>query len=293
MIVQKVSFDHRDILMEKFKQLQFYFSEYSFANIYLFRKIHEYEIVTLDQHIFIKGITRDRIPFIMLVEVPSASYIQSLQKVLDEYKINLLFPVREEWIGTFDKKLIQASFKSDDSDYLFLKQKLMTYSGKGLGYKRKLVDRFLDTHQAKTIVLTLDNLGYAKTILDEWQTSFKKRDGNHLQMETDYDSCFEALELFSSLNLNGRLLFADDQPIGFVIGERLVNDCYVIHFIKSFGEISGGYQYLLQDFVNALDEKIIWVNLEQDLGVQSLRQSKWSYSPDKLLYKWRVEIQGR
>ena len=291
MIVQKVSLDHRDILMQKFKKLQSYFSEYSFANIYLFRRIHEYEIVSLDQHIFLKGITRDRMQFIMLMEAPSGPYLRTLQTVISECKINLLFPLSEEWTRTFEKKLIQASFKSDESDYLYSRQKLMAYTDKDLGYKRKLVERFLDAHQVKTIDLSKENLEYARIVLNEWQKSFKRRDEEHQQTETDYDSCLESLELFSSLNLSGRLLFADNQPIGFAIGESLTTDSFVIHFIKSFGDISGGYQYLLQDLVNRMDEKIKWVNLEQDLGVPSLRQSKWSYSPDRLLYKWRVEIQ--
>jgi hypothetical protein len=46
--------EHKDLLFPRFKAVHTALSEYTFANLYLFRKNHEYEVL-FDKEIFIKG----------------------------------------------------------------------------------------------------------------------------------------------------------------------------------------------------------------------------------------------
>ena len=78
--------------------------------------------------------------------------------------------------------------------------------------------------------------------------------------------------------------------LGFVIGELLTPKTAVLRFAKSLRSLKGVTPFLYQDFALHLPETVQWVNLEEDMGIPSLRQGKKAYAPDQLLSKWRISI---
>jgi uncharacterized protein len=44
---------HQSLLQERFKSLALKLTEYSFANLYLFRRLHHYEVIQIDEEVFI------------------------------------------------------------------------------------------------------------------------------------------------------------------------------------------------------------------------------------------------
>lgn len=60
MIIEKLDLKHKDILFYRLKKVGTMISEYSFANLYLFRRAHNYEVIEDNTDIFIKGITYDK-----------------------------------------------------------------------------------------------------------------------------------------------------------------------------------------------------------------------------------------
>jgi len=282
MQIESLDFSHQDVLQKKFRQLDLPLSEYSFANLYLFRKLHRYEVVKIEEEMFIRGVTRDNIPFIMLTSYPTEISHRILRQALSLAEI--LFPVPENWLGLFDKFLEQASFKEADSDYLYARSKLETYSGRHLDGKRNQIKQMLNQHD-----ITIQNLSKrledAQQILNDWQEEKKKE-----KAETDYLSCQEGIQSFQRLNLQGKILDVDQKPSAFIIGECLSKDCFAFHFCKALHSIKGLYPYLLQDAVQSLTGICPWINLEQDLGIPGLRESKLSYQPDWLGKKWRLQL---
>jgi uncharacterized protein len=282
--IEPLNLSHQSLLENKFHQLNLELSEYSFANLYLFRDLHRYQVMKRDEEIFIKGITRDGMAFIMPTSDPSKLPSTLLQSVLSEAEF--LFPIPERWLFSLEKRLSQASFKEEESDYLFSITKLAYFPGRHLSKKRNLVKQLLNTHQVKSENFS-DQLDDAQGILEDWQ----KEHGENL-LETDYQACKEAIHDFSKLHLHGRMVYVDLHSAGFTIGEWISDRCYVVHFSKAKRAIKGLYQYLYQDLAQSIEGTCLWINLEQDLGISALRDSKHSYLPDKLLRKWRVQLQS-
>ncbi|WP_068470920.1 DUF2156 domain-containing protein [Candidatus Protochlamydia phocaeensis] len=279
---ESLDLSHQPLLSAKFRSLQVDLAEYTFANLYLFRQLHRYEVI-FGEEIIIQGYTRDGFRYIMPTFIPTQQSIPFLKEQLEQ--ADFLFPIPEIWMNVFYPILSQASFKEEDSDYLFQKSKLASYPGRHLSKKRNLVKQFCSQYVVETRPLTTENKNDALAILKRWQD--EQQAG---QEETDYTACQEAIEKLELLGLNGGLTYADQQPSGFFIGEPLSASCYTVHFTKALKQFKGIYQYLYQELANSLASPFSWINLEQDLGSSTIRQAKHSYQPDRLAHKMRVQL---
>ena len=63
---ERLGMEHKELLQRGLKGLETAISEYSFANLYLFRHDHDYEVL-FDKELFIKGRTYDGRTYIMPV----------------------------------------------------------------------------------------------------------------------------------------------------------------------------------------------------------------------------------
>lgn len=279
---ERLNLSHQRLLETRFKTLHLDLAEYSFANLYLFRHLHQYELLFADEP-YIQGLNREGVSFIMPTSRPLQSNLSQLLPLLSN---RFLFPIPDQWLASFGPYLNQVSFKEDDSDYLFQTSKLAQFPGRHLSKKRNLVKQLFSNHLVEVYPLK-EKKEEALMILNEWQEE-------QLQPseETDYLPCKEAIELHEVLSLEGRVFYVDGYPSGLTIGERLNNRCFVIHFAKARKQIKGLYQYLYQEQAQFLSPHFDWINLEQDLGSPSLRQAKHSYFPDRMLHKMRVYLKS-
>jgi hypothetical protein len=54
---------------------------------------------------------------------------------------------------------------------------------------------------------------------------------------------------------------------------------FAIHFEKAIDTYKGVFQYINQNFAASLPESFTYINREQDLGDEGLRQAKLTYRP--------------
>jgi hypothetical protein len=257
-------------------------SEYTFPNLYLFRRNHDYEVI-VDKEIFIRGVSYDGHPYIMpTVDVRSLDigYLKEMMRTVD-----FLFPVPEEWLSVFAPAEFEITFAEGDADYGYTVEKMSSLKGRNLHKKRNLLKQFLELYKHEALPLTNERLDHARFILEDWvATTEMKAD------DTDFGPCSEALDRYEELVLCGGIYYADDEPAGFVLGEELNEETFVLHFAKARTKFKGVYQYLFNNFAKILPPKYKYLNLEQDLDKENLRVFKSSYIPDVMLKKARVRL---
>jgi len=83
------------------------------------------------------------------------------------------------------------------------------------------------------------------------------------------------------LQINGRL-------IAFSIFSRLNRETADVHFEKSDTTVKGAAQVINQETARSLAGRFSWINREQDLGIDGLRQAKRSYMPDQILMPYTL-----
>lgn len=280
MRIEKLNLSHQEPLYEKLRTMKMDISEYTFANLYLFRKVHAYEVI-FGRDIYLKGRTRDHFTFLMLTTPIEKIDWKEMRGLLEE--CDCLFPIPEEWAWRFNPKEFQHTFSDDDSDYIFEIEKIRTYPGRHLDGKRNLVKQFKELYPWQSYFLSSDRVKDAFYVLDAW-----KGDKSGDLCSTDYCSCMEALELMGPLALNGKIYYSGQEPIAFILGESLHEGTYAVHFAKANRNFKGVYQFIYQDFAGSLDAECKILNFEPDLGIQELRKAKTSYFPDKRLTKLRL-----
>jgi hypothetical protein len=145
--------------------------------------------------------------------------------------------------------------------------------------------QFEKLYSYTALPLTSDRLPDARNVLDTWQ-----EESGSLQNDTDFYPCAEALRLYDELILCGGIYYIDNEPAGFVIGEELDEPTFALHFAKGKRKYKGLYQFMYNQFARIMPAKYASFNFEQDLGIESLRRSKASYQPEKLLKKYRVSL---
>lgn len=281
---EKLRIDHKDLLVQRLKAVKTSLSEYTFPNLYLFRANHGYEVM-IDKEIFIRGRSYDGRTYIMPtsdVRRIDTAYLRELMR-----DVEFLFPIPEDWLTAFDPTEFDVTFAEGDADYVYTVEKMSTYKGRHLHKKRNLLKQFLELYAHDARPLTNNRLDEARFILDDWLRTSEMN-----VEETDYRPCLEALDRYDELVLCGGIYYAQGEPAGFVLGEELNPETFVLHFAKARTKFKGIYQYLFNNFAKILPPSYTYLNLEQDLDKENLRIFKSSYVPDLLLKKARVRLKG-
>ena len=93
----------------------------------------------------------------------------------------------------------------------------------------------------------------------------------------------------AQLEMQLQVLRADGKIIGFTVGEMCNGDTFNVHFEKAEISIQGAYPMVCREFAKMLMARhpgLVYINREDDMGIEALRQSKMSYRPEFLLRKF-------
>ena len=285
MMTEGIGLSHRELLQERLNNIHTGVSDFSFANLYLFRHVHDYRIHR-GEDVFISGKTYEGIPYLMVTRPVKEMDPGLIREMVEEY--GMMFPVPEEWLDFFPDSEYEHLYHESDSDYVFTVEKMSTYKGKKLHGKRNLLRQFLDQYSYEKYPLTRERTEDARRILDKWQEGM----ADPPEM-TDYAACREALELYEELSLCGAIYYVEGEPAGFMLGEGIREDMFALHFAKGDKRFKGLYQFMYNSCARVLPETIRYINFEQDLGKRELRLAKSSYLPDLMIRKYRIYPRNR
>ena len=169
----------------------------------------------------------------------------------------------------------------DNFDYLYYRKDLAELSGREYHKKRNLVNGFINSYECVQKPLTEENVKDAIAVLDEWRST-KGYDG-------DYAAAREGLENFIDLGMRGAVYYVEGQAVGWCLGEPIAKaKMFAIHFEKACDRFKGIYQFINQAFAQSLPSYCTYINREQDLGNEGLRQAKMTYRPCSFVRKYRV-----
>lgn len=254
-------------------------SEFSFTNLWLFRREHRYRFTDgLWPHI--SGFTYDgahhALPLFALDQAP-AEVIDQLLRQHD-----CLYPVPLAQAQRLDPLRYAHTASRDDADYLYPADHFRHYRGALLNKKRNLMKQLLRHHGVQAVPYGPAWHGAAQAVLDGWMHDKGKPAGS-----ADELPCREALAEAGALGLQGFGYTVSGEPGGFVLAEALQPGVYAMRYAKSRDRFKGLAQYMFHHFCTERAE-VRWLNFEQDLGLPNFRQTKQSYQPQALLDKCRV-----
>lgn len=179
----------------------------------------------------------------------------------------------------------------DCEDYIYLAEKLASYSGKALHGKKNHCNRFEAENDWAFVPLERALIPGCLDMLDVWSEENSARLDKSVAYE--HDAIIRAFAAYEKLDLEGGVLMSGGRIIGFTVGEMTSADTADVHFEKAEGSINGAYPMVCREFARMLLDRhptLKYINREDDMGLEALRFSKLSYKPEFLLKKYTARL---
>ena len=106
---------------------------------------------------------------------------------------------------------------------------------------------------------------------------------NHINR---FRNTYPALHNFEVLGLTGGILRVNGKIVAFTFGMPINHETFGVHVEKADTTIDGAYAMINYEFANRIPEQYIYINREEDLGIEGLRKAKLSYQPVTILEKY-------
>lgn len=175
----------------------------------------------------------------------------------------------------------------DNADYIYLREKLATLSGKKLQSKRNHINRFkrlYPDYQYEDI--NSSNAQECLEVEDAWYATSEQTD----DIQEERRMVRTALTEFQEIGLSGGCIRVDGKIIAFTLGMPISDHCFGVHIEKADVDYDGAFTIINQEFAMRIPEQFEVVNREEDLGIEGLRKAKLSYKPEHILAKHTVVL---
>lgn len=262
--------------------------DFSFTNLYSWEPKFKTLFSVIDHTLFLR-FEGEKNEYYYMMPVGKMPLTKSLPMLIEDAKANG-HPFIMKGVTNKMWELIQEAMPDtfkiendrDNAEYLYFAEKMITLSGKKMQKKRNHINKFkAENHHWEYYPLILkEEISECIEMLNQWSGI------NKMTAETDdfdYIATRNMLDNFHALKLKGGALKVNGKIVAFTVGGPLTDDTFVVHIEKALSEVNGAYTMINQQFAEHEASVFTYINREEDMGIEGLRQAKMSYYPDILL----------
>ena len=291
---RRVTIEDKDRITKLFYQEKDRGCEYTFGNVFIWRDIYGTAaafsddgmcVVRFDKEVGaylfpigqgnLKNTVDDLIADSEERGVPFRIIAASRQ---DIDKLNALYP-----------GVLKYHENRDFAEYVYNSKDLIELSGKKYHGKRNHISNFAARYPDYTFEeITRDNIDEVRAMSDEWYIEYLGRGDGGLNNERAAVS--SAFDHFFDLGFKGGFLRAGGAVAAFAIGETINSGTFCVHIEKADYKTDGAYAVINRDFARHFCSHYLYINREDDVGIEGLRKAKLSYHPAYITQKFVVEI---
>ncbi len=294
---KRITLEDKKWMETYLRQSQFQGCDYSFANLFLWRKLSKVEVSEYADMLCIRSKRLSRDQYIYTYPAGQGDLKAAVEAMMqdasrekgpfvlrgfsetEKQKLEACFP------GRFEYESIRKEW-----DYLYSVADLTNLAGKKYHGKRNHIARFLDKKDWEFLPITKENQEACLKMCSQWY-DMQEKEGKQDSL-LDRQVVEEAFAHFEVLGFLGAALYLNGKIVGVTIGEPLTRDTFVVHIEKAYADIQGAYPMLNQQFVTKYMQNFTYVNREEDDGNPGLRKAKESYYPVKMLEKYYAYEKG-
>ncbi|MDR0971270.1 MAG: phosphatidylglycerol lysyltransferase domain-containing protein [Bacteroidales bacterium] len=270
--------------------------ETAFANLCAYSFIFNGEYTIIDNTL----ITRIHYEFNKEIAyhcpIGTGDRVKIIEAIIDNskekgYKLRFMVDCMSVFKEYFADKFIFED-KRDFFDYVYLRENMEKLSGKKLQAKRNHVNKFLKTYpNYKYINISSYNVKRCVSFAEFWLNEHLKTSPlhkeeylNELKVINYFADNFDQLQIFAGA------IEVDNRIIAFSMGSKVNNETFCTHIEKADKNYDGAYAIINKEFSLSLPKEYKYINREEDLGLEGLRQAKLSYNPEQLIHKTLATI---
>ena len=158
-------------------------------------------------------------------------------------------------------------------DYIYLRQELAEMKGKNLKAKRNHVNKFLSEHPDFAYVeLAPERFDECRQLSMLWRNEVHQDEP--LYNETEQRAMETVLAHWGELGMRGGCIYVGGRMVAFTYGSAVTHDTFDVLVEKADRTVDGAFNIINQQFALHLPEQYVYVNREEDMGLEGLRKSK-------------------
>ncbi len=274
--------------------------EYAYANLFAYQDVYETQYSTFADGIVIRMKVGGKPTYLfpMVSEIYFADAVKEITGLCARESCGVHFSILPK---EFAQKLStdfgaeKPRFSRDFSDYVYEKDSLCTFGGRHLHAKKNHLHKFFSLYGDKfsySEIKSASDITECKNFNEKWymlNATYEKS----LKSERAATECM--LDNFFRLKLKGGMIRVSGKLCAYTIASDLhdESDTIIIHVEKGLYDVQGIYPAICSEFLKNSCEKYKFVNREDDLGDEGLRQSKTSYCPVFFEDKYSVFIKNK
>ena len=170
-------------------------------------------------------------------------------------------------------------------DYIYRRADLATLAGGKLKAKRNHVNKFLSEYPDFLYrPLEPSMFDDCRRLADLWRE--ERGDTNPVYGDTigaEHRVMENVFGNWDALGMLGGSIWLDGRLVAFTYGAPVTDDTIDVCVEKADRSVDGLFSIINQQFCTHLPEQYIYVNREEDMGLEGLRKAKLSYHPEILL----------
>lgn len=270
-------------------------SHFNFTNLFMWREAYQIMWTVEDEVIYLKANWEDE-EFAMQPLGSAEKMQQAIAQWISYFQVQnkpfFMYGVEKfmaEEFKVYDKAVFLVEEDRDNFDYVYQSQDLIQLAGRKFHSKKNHLNSFKKNYpDAQYQPITEEIITQCKLNINGWYKKHGTFDDPILA--TERHAIIEVLNHFEDLKLEGGAIILDNRVVAFTFGEKLNTDTAVIHVEKADPDIRGAYPAINQSFVQHAWSDMTYINREEDMGIDGLRQAKLSYKPVKLIEKFNVRL---
>ena len=180
------------------------------------------------------------------------------------------------------------AFASDRAleDYVYAADDLRNLPGRRYQPKRNHINRFTAEYpDYRYEELTPERFDECMTLERAWRSA---HEGHTAELCAEQRAMQRAFAHFEELGLYGGCIYVGDKLVAFTYGSAVNDRTFVTHVEKADTEFDGAFTIINKLFAQHLPERFLFIDREEDLGLEGLRRAKLSYHPAFLQRKFQA-----
>ncbi len=277
----------KETISNFFKDEHGFNCEHNFADIFIWQKEYNTKIAIYNGYLYIKyGPAGSEMTAYCLPVGDKEGFKEAVLVLLEEAeqtygKIRLfsVMPWQKEIVEKEFPGKFELIYSRDYANYVYLAESLIELRGKKYHGKKNHLNRFVKDNEGRWNYEDLDD--YNREEFYSFQLKWCS-----IHNEEEFKGETEAVKLLlenrKELGVIGGLIRLDGKVVAMTLGTEFNKETFVVNIEKAMPDINGAYQIINNEFAKRNLYSYKYINREEDMGLEGLRQSKESYCPEIL-----------
>lgn len=285
MIFNTITFEQKDLVECVRREYNNQLFAYAFCTLFLWKDILKLSIYTESDFFVVKSnYSSDNTYFFPCGNEDKIRQFISLHMHEQDFTLRYISEQNAAFLQENFKDVFELTSDRDSWEYIFSKKEHLELAGKKYARIRSERNHLRNTCNLYCQVINSFNIADALAVIESWKANRQKRFDEEFD---DYQIALLAVNSMQELGLSGCIVYVDSLPSAVVIGNEISSDTFGIQIAKTARPLAGLQYYALHSFFQMLPDHYLYVNGDDDMGIEGIRKHKLKMQPYDMNRIWK------